>query len=100
VAAAVSPPCPTFGFTIQVEPRATVDFTALADDLRRLAQANGLVVARRGARDPRPLAFDVTREGSQATQADRELLLEWAARWNRVAAISVTDLGDMSSAAE
>jgi hypothetical protein len=91
VAAAVSPPCPTFGFTIQVEPRATVDFTALADDLRRLAQANGLVVARRGPRDPRPLAFDVTRVGRQATQADR---------WNRVAAISVTDLGDMSSAAE
>jgi hypothetical protein len=93
----VSAPCPTFGFTIQVEPRATVDLSALADDLRRLASANGLVVGRSGHRNPRPLAFDVTREGSQATQADRELLLAWAARWNRIAAISVSDLRDMNS---
>ena len=97
---AVSAPCPTFGFTIQVEPRATVDFSALADDLRRLARENGLVVTRRGPRDPRPLAFDVTREGSQATQADRDLLIEWATRWNRVAAISISDLDDLSAAAE
>ena len=96
----MSAPCPTFGFTIRVEPRATVDFSALADDLRRLASANGLVVARHGLRDPRPLSFDVTRDGAQATQADRELLLDWASRWNRVAAISVSDLEDMSSNAE
>lgn len=96
----MSAPCPTFGFTISVEPRATVDFSALADDLRRLASANGLVVARHGSRDPHPLAFDVTRDGGQATQADRELLLDWATRWNRVAAISVSDLEDMSSNAE
>jgi hypothetical protein len=94
----VSAPCPTLGYTISVEPRATVDFSALADDLRRLAVANGLVVSRHGPRDPRPLAFEVTREGSQATQADRELLLNWAARWNRVAMISVSDLEDVSSA--
>ena len=93
----MSAPCPTLGFTIRVEPRATVDITALADDLSRLARANGLVITRS---DPRRLAFEVPREGSQATLTDRELLLEWAARWNRVAAISVSDLEDVSSAAQ
>jgi len=89
-------PCPAFGFVILVEPRATVDFTALADDLRRVTQANGLVITRR----PRALAFEITREGAQATQADRELLLDWATRWNRVADIAISDLEDMNSAAE
>ena len=97
MAVAVSAPCPTFGFTITIEPRATVDFSALADDLRRLARANGLVVTRRGLADPRPLSFEVTREGSQATQPDRELLLEWAQRWVRVAAIDISDLEDVSA---
>ena len=46
-------------------------------------------------RGDRRLEYVVSREGSQATQADRELVLEWAKRWNQIAAIEVSDIIDL-----
>jgi hypothetical protein len=40
----------------------------------------------------------VGREGSQATEAERQLVQRWAEEWSHVAAISVSDLVDLSRA--
>jgi hypothetical protein len=39
----------------------------------------------------------ISREGSQATHSDRELVLEWAERWSWIADIEVSDLIDLQS---
>jgi hypothetical protein len=44
------------------------------------------------------LLFIVGREGSQATEAERQLVQRWAAEWSHVAAIAVSDLVDLSPA--
>jgi hypothetical protein len=40
----------------------------------------------------------VSREGSQATEAERKLVDRWAKEWSSVAAITVSDLVDLSPA--
>jgi len=43
------------------------------------------------------LAFIVSREGSQATNNDREIVRAWSNRWSNVALITVGDLVDLES---
>ena len=91
----MSAPCPVFGFIVTARLRAAGSVAALdslVDDLRRVLDANGLVTRERGRRGVR---YDVSREGSQATHADRELVLEWSERWRSVADIDVSDLVDL-----
>jgi hypothetical protein len=40
----------------------------------------------------------VSREGSQATEAERQLVESWASEWSDVADITVSDLVDLSAA--
>jgi hypothetical protein len=61
--------------------------------LRELLELHGLVMTKA----PGPtLAFAVTREGGQATNADRELVIEWVARNDDQGAFNVSDVFDLS----
>jgi uncharacterized protein YggL (DUF469 family) len=91
----MSAPCPNFGFVVTARLRGAggdADANALADDLIRVLESNELVTDR-GV--DRHLEYVVSREGSQATQADRELVLDWAERWRSIAEIEVSDLIDL-----
>jgi hypothetical protein len=44
------------------------------------------------------MLFVVGREGSQATEAERQLVEQWADEWRAAAAITVSDLVDLSPA--
>jgi uncharacterized protein YggL (DUF469 family) len=93
----MSAPCPIFGFVIRVRFRdasTEADSHCVVDDLRRVLDSNDLV-ASRGANG---LEFVISREGSQTTQSDRELVFEWAERWKSIAEIDVSDLIDLQSA--
>jgi hypothetical protein len=91
----MSQPCPHLGLIISVTRHASPDqrdADALKADLLAVLEANDLVAAIRGARE-----YRVSREGGQVTDLDRQLLLEWAARWAPLATIgvsAVTDLDD------
>ena len=92
----MSQPCPHLGLIISVARHATPgegESDALRDDLLALLAANDLVASA----PPRAREYVVSREGGQATDADRQLLLAWAERWAHAATIGVspvTDLGD------
>jgi uncharacterized protein YggL (DUF469 family) len=95
----MSAPCPAFGFTIHIELDPTVSdrqADVITDDLIELLERNGLMT---GGGGDRVLEFVVSREGSQATHADRELLIEWARQWVSQATISVGDLVDLNQTA-
>ena len=92
----MSAPCPALGFVITVALRPSAgeaDIDALVDDLIDFLESHGLQTG--GAGDT-TLEFVVNREGSQATDADRALVREWAARWSDHAEISVGDIVDLS----
>ncbi|MGH7616936.1 MAG: 50S ribosome-binding protein YggL [Gemmatimonadaceae bacterium] len=92
----MSAPCPTFGFIVRVtgtSPASAAELDALRDDLVETLEANGLVMTGGGRQT---LEFVVSREGAQATDRDRILVLEWAGRFGRTAAIDVSDLVDLS----
>ena len=92
----MSAPCPALGFNITVAPRSNMgeaDVDALVDDLIDFLESHGLQTD--GARDT-ALEFAINREGSQATDADRALVREWAARWSDDAEIRVGDIVDLS----
>lgn len=94
----MSAPCPILGFTIQIELRDSIDDSrgeALRTALEELVESNGLTMAGGGRRRSR---FVVRREGSQATEADRRLVLAWAAERGEVADVSVSDLIDLNPA--
>ena len=94
----MSAPCPILGFTVRVDlhESAASQREALTEALTALlATTHGLVASGGGHRQ---LLFIVTREGSQATEAERQLVERWAAEWNQVATIAVSDLVDLSPA--
>jgi uncharacterized protein YggL (DUF469 family) len=91
----MSAPCPALGFVITVALRANIgeaDIDVLVDDLIDFLESHGLQTG--GAGDT-TLEFVVTREGGQATDADRAAVREWAARWSDHAEISVGDVVDL-----
>jgi uncharacterized protein YggL (DUF469 family) len=92
----MSAPCPVFGFVV----RATIDATvgretidALIDDLVELLEANGMTM---GGGGDRLLEFVISRDGAQATDTDRQLVIEWAGSWAHVARFDVSDLVDLN----
>ena len=84
-------PCPEFGFLVRILLRSSDD--GITNDLLELLEKNGLSGGRRHAT---ALEYVVTREGSQATNADRELVVEWARNWATDAEVLVSDLADLS----
>ena len=94
----MSAPCPILGFTVLIDLREPADEAqagALTLSLSQLLATQGLVSNGGGRRQ---LLFVVGREGSQATEAERQLVARWAAEWRDAAAITVSDLVDFSSA--
>jgi len=92
----MSAPCPVFGFIVTArlrDARREADLDLLVADLLTVLESNGLVTRQRGRRGVR---YAVSREGSQATHADRELVLGWSERWRSVVEIDVSDLVDLS----
>jgi len=83
-------PCPAFGFVVRVALRSSHD--AISDHLAELLEKNGLSSRAVGATAGE---YVVTRDGTQATNADRELVIEWARRWAGVADVRVSDLIDL-----
>jgi uncharacterized protein YggL (DUF469 family) len=91
----MSAPCPTLGFLVTVGIRSGVDdgdVDALVDDFIDFLEGHGLQTG--GAGDT-TLEFVVSREGGQATDADRALVRDWAARWSEKAAIDIGDIVDL-----
>ena len=94
----MSAPCPILGFTVRADLHESAEASqgdALTRALTDLLATHGLVASGGGHRQ---LLFIVTREGSQATEAERQLVERWAAEWSQVAAIAVSDLVDLSPA--
>ena len=94
----MSAPCPILGFTVLIELHVSTEESqaeALSRSLTELLSAQGLEASGGGRR---PLLFIVSREGSQATEAERQLVQSWASEWSDVATITVSDLIDLSTA--
>jgi uncharacterized protein YggL (DUF469 family) len=97
-------PCPILGFTLSL----TFDFDvaaaardAMVDDLIDSLARHGLRVTRDGDRAiewpivAKTSRFAVRRDGSQATDADRALVREWADRWTPFVSVEVSDVMDL-----
>ena len=94
----MSAPCPILGFTVLIDLHESAEETqagALTLSLAQLLSTQWLESSGGGRRQ---LLFVIGREGSQATEAERQLVEHWAAEWGRVAAITVSDLVDLSPA--
>jgi uncharacterized protein YggL (DUF469 family) len=94
----MSAPCPVYGFVVSVvfDARTTdAQRAALMDDLIDTLEAGDLLM---GGRGDRVLEYVINREGDQATEADRQRVLAWAARWSESGVIMVSDLVDLSEA--
>lgn len=94
----MSAPCPILGFTVRIDLHESADETqagALTLSLAQLLATQGLVSSGGGRRQ---MLFVVGREGSQATETERQLVERWADEWRDVAAITVSDLVDLSTA--
>jgi uncharacterized protein YggL (DUF469 family) len=92
----MSAPCPALGFNITIALRSTMgeaDIDTLVDDLIDFLESHGLQA---GGTGDTTLEFAVNREGGQATDADRALVRDWAARWSDDAEISVGEIVDLS----
>jgi uncharacterized protein YggL (DUF469 family) len=92
----MSAPCPTFGFTVTVTMRDDVtesERDMFIDDLLALLAPHGLSAAGQG---DRVMEFVVRRDGSQATDADRTIVRDWAGRWTSRAEIDVSDIVDLA----
>ena len=90
----MSAPCPIFGFVVRARIIGeSADADALRADLVEFLEANGLEIAssRRG------FEYVISRDGSQATNSDRELVLEWAKRSTSLAVIHVSELFDLQA---
>lgn len=86
------------GFTVLVDLDDSAEESqsgALSQSLTDLLATHGLVASGGGRRQ---LLFVVSREGSQATELERELVERWASEWRHVASIAVSDLVDLSPA--
>jgi uncharacterized protein YggL (DUF469 family) len=94
----MSAPCPILGFTVLVDLHESTEESqaaALEQSLSELLAAQGLESS---GGDRRPLLFVVSREGSQATEAERQLVERWRSEWSDIADITVSDLVDLSAA--
>ena len=94
----MSAPCPILGFTVLIDLHESAEESqagALTLSLAQLLATQGLVSSGGGRRQ---LLFVVGREGSQATEAERQLVERWADEWRDAAAITVSDLVDLSAA--
>ena len=94
----MSAPCPVLGFIVEARLRTVsreADSEFIVEDLLEVLARNGLEIGRGSGRK---LQFAISREGTQATQADRELLLAWGKRWDAVAEVDVSDLIDLQNA--
>ena len=94
----MSAPCPILGFTVLIDLRDPADLSqagALTQSLAELLASQGLESSGGGRRQ---LLFVVGRVGSQATEAERQLVERWASEWRDAAAITVSDLVDLSPA--
>jgi len=92
----MSAACPTFGFRVRIASRTDDPAMrrAVIDDLRAFATREGLV-ARPSLSSAEVV---VTRDGSQATDADRGAVARWGEGWVHAAEIEVGDLVDLSDA--
>jgi len=86
----MSTPCPRFGFVVTLAP----EEPRIVEDFQRVLSGHGLEATRAGT-----LAFIVTREGSQATNNDRDIVRAWSNRWSNAASITVGDLVDLDQEA-
>jgi len=97
-ASLMSAPCPILGFTVLIDLHESAEESKageLTESLSELLASQGLVSSGGGRRQ---MLFVVGREGSQATEAERQLVERWAAEWKQVAAVTVSDLVDLSPA--
>lgn len=95
----MSAPCPILGFIV------TIAFRGDPSPAER-QQVVGSLIERLERHDltgtlrsDREVDVSVRREGSQATDADRALVLAWSAEWTGRAAITVGDVVDLSAGA-
>ena len=86
----MSAPCPLLGFVVAIAGD-DARRRALSAELAALLGAHGLAATPAGLGH-----IAVTRDGSQATDADRRLVLAWAAGHAAGDAISVSDVRDLS----
>jgi uncharacterized protein YggL (DUF469 family) len=92
----MSAPCPVFGFVLTIrvhESMSDTDADAFMVELIRFLEANGLTAHGTAARI---IELVISRDGSQATDADRELVVEWLSRRANVGTQEVSDLIDLS----
>jgi uncharacterized protein YggL (DUF469 family) len=92
----MSSACPILGFTVMLDlhpSSAEAEADAIAESLARLLEAQGMTMRGGGAGRRR---IEVRREGSQATDADRRLVLDWAAELAHVARVAVSEIVDLS----
>ena len=109
----MSAPCPEFGFVLRATFDATEgESTAIVDaftaELIELLESNGMTA--RGSVDEIPreaaggdgvaVTINITRDGAQATDADRQLVAAWANQWPTDARITVSGLVDLTELAE
>ena len=91
----MSAPCPTFGFIVYGA--SDHDASGLCNELAARLADTGLVVDHAaGHAAGRASALVVTREGSQATESDRQLVLELLNAFPNAAAVKVSELVDLS----
>ena len=96
----MSAACPILGFDVYFRLAGWLD-EVTADALRDAfiegpVEGRGLSAAGGGARDWR---YTITRDGGQATEADRVAMTDWAARRPEITVCHVGPLADLSSAA-
>jgi hypothetical protein len=87
----MSAPCPTFGFIVHVPPDHNA--TALYIELAARLADTGLVVSRTGNRSS---DLVVTRDGTQTTESDRQLVIELLKPVVSADAVNVSDLVDLT----
>jgi hypothetical protein len=86
----MSAACPRFGFIVRPAP--TQDVQAFARALTERLAVTGLEVETTGAMT----SLVVTREGSQATESDRQLVIGILSRELTAGAATVSDLVDLN----
>ena len=87
----MSAPCPTFGFIVRTAP--SQDTSELRRALARRLGAAGLLVDESGDRAG---AIVITRDGSQATESDRQLVIALLDGDLHIAGATVSDLVDLT----
>ncbi len=93
----MSSACPQFGFDVVLEATGGADVAAIhVRFVEEVAEPDGLVAE---ASPAVPGRFTVTRDGGQATHADREAVIAWAAAQPDVARFDLGPLVDLGPSA-